>query len=90
MNFLRKLHLVIGATLAPFLLVTGVTAFLILTGNFHPTTFGLHSWRLIWRFVGMAAGLGLAFLALTGAILYTQMRVNQFRRWRKRRNRDKG
>jgi hypothetical protein len=85
MNFLRKLHLIVGATLAPFLLVTGITGFLILTGHFHATTFGLHSWRLVWRFIGMASGLGLALLALTGATLYVNMRVNQFRRWRKKR-----
>ena len=85
MNFLRKFHLVLGAMLAPFLLVTGVTAFLMLNGNFHPTTFGLHSWKLLWRYAGMGAGLGLAVLALTGGILYVNMRVNQFRRWRKKR-----
>ncbi|MFO7639351.1 MAG: hypothetical protein R6X14_08705 [bacterium] len=85
MTPLRKFHLILGAVLAPFLLVTGVTAVLMLAGRYDPTTFGLHSWRILQRWVGTVAAGGLVLLAVSGSILYGQMRVQQLRRWRKKR-----
>jgi hypothetical protein len=75
---LRKLHLVIGFTLVPFILVTAASGFIILTtGNYQ--LIRLHSW---FKWGGMALGLGLLFLAISGGILYSTMRMQQWKRKR--------
>lgn len=88
MNLLRKAHLFIGAFLAPFLLVTGATAFVMLTGITHDALafFRLHSWRVIQKYVGVAVALGLVLLAITGGILYANFRIQQFKRRAKARS----
>ncbi len=74
---LRKLHLVIGFTLVPFLLVTAVTGFIyLLAPRFHHVL-RWHGW---FKYGGMALALGLLFLAISGAILYTTMRIQQWKR----------
>ena len=87
MNFLRKAHLIIGAVCAPFLLVTGATAFVMLTGIEHDALafFRLHSWRVIQKYVGVVVALGLVLLAVTGGILYANWRIGQFKRRAKAR-----
>ncbi len=87
MNLLRKLHLYVGAAVAPFLLVTGVTAFVMLVDIKHDALafFRLHSWRIIEKYVGAAVALGLVVLAVTGGILYANWRIGQFRRRAKAR-----
>lgn len=76
MIFLRKLHLYLGFTLVPFLVVTAVTgAHILLTGSYQ--TLKWHSW---FRWGGLVLALGLLVLAVTGAILYLNMRINQWRR----------
>ncbi len=76
MTFLRKLHLYLGFTLVPFLVVTAVTgAHILLTGSYR--TLKWHSW---FRWGGLALALGLLLLAVTGSILYLNMRINQWRR----------
>jgi len=83
MMLLRKLHLVIGFTLAAPLLIQAVTGFLLRAGVFTPTTYGLHTWSLIWKHIASVLAVGLAFVVVSGSILYIDMRVRQFRRRKK-------
>lgn len=87
MNLLRRVHLDVGALMAPFLLVTAVAAVVMLLDIDHdPLLFlRLHSWRIIERYLGVAVAVGLVVLAVTGGILYAQFRINQFRRLRAKR-----
>lgn len=87
MNLLRRVHLYVGALVAPFLLVTAVTAVVMLSGISHDALLflRLHSWRIIERYLGVAVAVGLVVLAVTGGILYAQFRINQFRRLRAKR-----
>jgi len=73
---LRKLHLVIGFTLVPFLLVTAGTGLYILLTNDY-SFLRWHSW---FKYGGMALGFGLLFLAVSGGILYLSMRIQQWKR----------
>ena len=75
---LRKLHLLIGFILVPFVLVTAATGLIILTtGNYQ--LIRLHSW---FKWGGMVLGTGLVFLAISGGILYLTVRIQQARRKR--------
>ncbi len=80
MNLLRKLHLIIGFTLALPLLIQAVTGFLLRAGVFAPTTYGLHTWSIIWKHIVFILAPGLAFLAVSGGILYLAMRIRQWKR----------
>jgi hypothetical protein len=74
---LRKIHLVVGFTLVPFILITAGTAVLILvTQQFY----GLLKWHMWFRWGGVVLGAGLVFLAISGAILYLNMRIQQWKR----------
>ncbi len=87
MNLLRKLHLIVGFTLAVPLLIQAVTGFLLGTGIFTSFTYGLHTWSLVWRYIVFVLTPGFIFLAVSGGILYLTMRVRQWRQWRsKKRN----
>ena len=73
---LRKLHLIIGFTLVPFLFITaGTGLYILLTNNYQPLRW--HAW---FKYGGMVLALGLLFLAVSGAILYTTMRIQQAKR----------
>jgi len=73
---LRKLHLIIGFTLVPFLLITtGSGLYILLTNNY--SILRWHSW---FKYGGMALGLGLLFLAVSGGVLYLTMRIQQWKR----------
>lgn len=74
---LRKLHLVIGFTLVPFLLVTAVTGFIYLLA---PRLYHVLRWHGWFKWGGLVLATGLAFLAFSGAILYLNMRVQQWKR----------
>jgi uncharacterized iron-regulated membrane protein len=74
---LRKLHLIVGFTLVPFLLVTAVTGFTYLLFPRYHQVLRWHGW---FRWGGLVLAGGLAFLAISGAILYLTMRIQQFRR----------
>jgi uncharacterized iron-regulated membrane protein len=77
MIFLRKLHLYIGFTLVPFLLVTAVTGFIYLL---FPKYYQVLRWHGWFRWGGLALAAGLAYLAVSGAILYLNMRIQQWKR----------
>ena len=83
--FIRKLHRVIGAIVGPFLLVTAIAGLLTLAGYFNPTVFRLHNWRIVGRWLGIAVASGLALQVITGFVLLVQMRLQQLRRWLKKR-----
>ena len=73
---LRKLHLVVGFTLVPFLLVTAATGLYILLTNSY-STLRWHSW---FKYGGMVLAIGLLFLGVSGGILYLTMRIQQWKR----------
>jgi uncharacterized iron-regulated membrane protein len=77
---LRKLHLVIGFVLVPFMFIQAVTGFAQVLGMFPPLVVRLHSWRIIVHYFGLVVATGLAFLAVSGGILYLTMRIQQARR----------
>jgi uncharacterized iron-regulated membrane protein len=77
---LRKLHLIVGFTLVPFLLIQAVTGFVQVLGMFPRLVVRLHSWHIIVRYFGLVVATGLAFLAVTGGVLYLSMRVQQWER----------
>jgi hypothetical protein len=79
---LRKLHLVIGFTLAPFVLIAAATGpIMMLTRNYHLVKW--HSW---FKWGGMVLAIGLVFLAISGGILYSVMRLQQWKRKRAQRS----
>lgn len=64
---LRRVHIIIGLIMGPFLAVTAVSGVLILaTGRFWELLFW-HSW---FKFGGIVLGVGLTFLAVSGWVLY--------------------
>ncbi len=77
MMFLRKLHLYIGFTLVPFLLVTAVTGIIYLLS---PRLYQVLKWHGWFRWGGLVLAVGLIFLALSGAVLYLDMRIRQWKR----------
>jgi uncharacterized iron-regulated membrane protein len=78
MMFLRKLHLFVGAAAAPFLAVTAVTGgIILLAGDYR--TLRWHSW---FKWGGVALGAALLVLAVTGGILWAQLRISQAKRKR--------
>jgi uncharacterized iron-regulated membrane protein len=77
---LRKLHLIIGFTLVPFLFIQAVTGFAQVLGMFPPLVVRFHSWSIIVRQLGLVVATGLAFLAVSGGILYLTMRIQQAKR----------
>ncbi len=94
--FLRKLHLYFGFVLAPLILLQAVTGFLLKTKVSSELVHTLHTWfkykydftsfaMTLGRVLGIAIAAGLVFLALTGGVLYVNMRVQQLRRWRQHR-----
>jgi len=77
---LRKLHLIIGFVLVPFLFIQAVTGFAQVLGMFPSLVVRFHSWSIIFRYFGLLVATGLAFLAVSGGILYLSMRIQQARR----------
>lgn len=74
---LRKLHLIVGFTLVPFLLVTAVTGFIYLL---MPRLYHVLRWHGWFKWGGLALAAGLAFLAISGGVLYLNMRIQQWKR----------
>jgi len=73
---LRKLHLIIGFTLVPFLFITaGTGLYILLTNDYRPLRW--HAW---FKYGGMALAFGLLFLAVSGGILYLNVRIQQWKR----------
>ena len=77
---LRKLHLLIGVFLSPFLFAQAVTGFVQALGKFPRLVVGIHSWALITRYLAFAVAAGLAFMAATGAVLYLNTYIQKQKR----------
>ncbi len=77
---LRKLHLLIGFILVPFLFIQAVTGFVQVLGMFPHLVVIFHSWTVIFRYFGLAVATGLAFMVVTGAVLYLNTTIQQARR----------
>jgi uncharacterized iron-regulated membrane protein len=77
MMLLRRLHLYVGLALVPFLLVTAVTGFVYLLAPRYYQVLRWHGW-FRWGGLGLAAGL--VFLAVSGATLYLNTRIQQRKR----------
>ena len=88
MTQLRKLHLIIGFTLVPFLLIQAVTGFAQVLGMFPSLVVRLHSWVIIVHYFGLVVATGLAFLAVSGGVLYLSMRIQQWKRKVAQRRKD--
>lgn len=77
---LRKLHLLIGFILVPFLFIQALTGFVQVLGMFPSLVVRFHSWVIIFRYFGLLVATGLAFLAVTGCILYLNTSIQQAKR----------
>jgi uncharacterized iron-regulated membrane protein len=77
---LRKLHLLIGFVLVPFLFIQALTGFVQVLGKFPSLVVRFHSWYIIFRYFGLIVATGLAFLAVTGGILYLNTSIQQAKR----------
>jgi uncharacterized iron-regulated membrane protein len=77
---LRKLHLLIGFILVPFLFIQALTGFVQVLGKFPRLIVQFHSWSIIFRYFGLAVATGLAFMAVTGGILYLNTSIQQAKR----------
>ena len=82
---IRKLHRFIGAIVGPLLLMTGTAGLLTIASCFNPTVFRMHNWRIVGRWLGIVVASGLTLQVTTGFILLVQLRLQQFRRWRRKR-----
>ncbi|MBM3314610.1 hypothetical protein FJY71_02030 [candidate division WOR-3 bacterium] len=81
MIFLRRLHLYAGAVLAPFLLLQAITGFVLRLGKYGPVR--LHNWQVVSRHIAYVLAVGLAFMAVSGVVLYLNTRIQQVRRKKK-------
>lgn len=77
---LRKLHLIVGFLLAPFLFIQAVTRFAQVLGMFAPLVVRFHSGMILVRCFGLVVATGLALLATSGGILYVSTSIQQARR----------
>ncbi len=77
---LRKLHLLLGIILALPLLVQAVTGFLLRARLVTPSAYLVHTWAFIWKHTVLILAPGLAFLAVSGGVLYISQRIQQRKR----------
>ena len=84
---LRKLHLYVGIVLALFLLVQAVTGFLLRLRLSGPVSHLVHTWlkyaqsgQGIGLFVGLVLAVGLAWLAISGVMLFVNTQLQKAKR----------
>lgn len=92
MTLFRKLHLYVGIVLALFLLIQAVTGFLLRLRVSGPVSHLVHTWlkyaqsgQGIGLIVGLAVAVGLAWLAVSGAILFINTQVQKAKRAKRRK-----
>jgi len=96
MMFLRKLHLYIGFTLVPLVVIQAVTGLLLRLRISSALLHTVHTWfkysydftgfvRGVGKALGVLTAVGLFLLAVTGAILYMNMRTQQWKRRARRK-----
>ena len=66
--------------LVPFLFIQALTGFVQVLGMFPRLVVRFHSWSIIFHYFGLVVATGLAFLAVTGGILYLTTRIQQAKR----------
>jgi len=81
---LRKMHRAVGVLSAPFLLLTAVAGALLLlrrTGLYgfgaRDVILGLHNWEIIAGYIGVVLALALAFMAVTGFLIFLKMKLRR-------------
>jgi uncharacterized iron-regulated membrane protein len=79
--FLRRMHRTVGIIFAPFFLLTAVAGMLLLlrkTGLYslevHKVLLGLHNWEIISAYAGIVLASALAFMAITGSMIFLKRR----------------
>jgi len=80
MILIRKLHRYTGITIAPLVLLQAVTGFLLRLDSLQRNVRLLHNWSQVSKYVAFVLATGLAFMAVTGSIIFIQM-------WLQRRKR---
>jgi uncharacterized iron-regulated membrane protein len=90
--FLRRLHLYVGIVLALFLLVQAVTGLLLRLRVSGPVSHLLHTWLKYARsgqgiglFVGLVLAVGLAWLVISGVMLFVNTQVQKAKRAKRRK-----
>jgi uncharacterized iron-regulated membrane protein len=93
--FLRKLHLWTGFSLVPLVIIQAVTGLLLRLKVSSALLHTVHTWfKYSYDFTGFARGVGVVLgvltavgvflLSVTGAVIYTNTRIQQWRRRKKR------
>ena len=86
MILLRTLHRYTGITIAPFVLLQAVTGFLLRMDSIQRNVRLLHNWSQVSKYVAFVLATGLAFMVVTGSIIFIQMWLQKRKRViRKRR-----
>ncbi|MCK5115385.1 MAG: hypothetical protein KAR44_02220 [Candidatus Aegiribacteria sp.] len=85
MILLRKLHRYTGITIAPLVLVQVVTGFLLQMDSLNRNARLLHNWSQVSKFVAFALAIGLAFMVVTGSIIFIQMWLQRRKRAARKR-----
>lgn len=74
---LRKLHRIVAITFSPLLLLLAITGCLlffrkagIYNKEIKEFLVSLHTWEIIAPYIGLALGLGLLFIIISGIILF--------------------
>lgn len=80
MILIRKLHRYTGITIAPFVLLQAVTGFLLRMDSLQRNARLLHNWSQISKYVAFVLAIGLAFMAVTGSIIFIQMWLQKRKR----------
>ena len=62
------------------MIIQALTGFVQVLGMFPSPVVRFHSWYIIFRYFGLVVATGLAFLAVSGGVLYLSMRIQQWKR----------
>ena len=85
MILVRKLHRYTGITIAPLVLLQAATGFLLRLDSLQRNVRLLHNWSLVSKYVALALAAGLAFMAVTGSIIFVQLWFQRRKRAARRR-----
>lgn len=85
MILLRKLHRYTGITIAPLVLMQVVTGFLLRMDSLQRNARLLHNWSQVSKYAAFAVAIGLAFMVITGSIIFIQMSLQRRKRAARKR-----
>ena len=80
MILIRKMHRYTGITIAPLVLLQVVTGFLLRQDSLQRNARLLHNWSHVSKYVAFALAVGLAFMVVTGSIIFIQMQLQKRKR----------